>query len=50
VVVDKKYQCPKHCAVDHNHKVYFDSETNGMVIKKEDLGKKIKKNIKKNKR
>tara|TARA_R100001129_G_C5206281_1_gene215352 strand:+ start:170 stop:400 length:231 start_codon:yes stop_codon:yes gene_type:complete len=50
VMVDKKYQCPKHCAVDHNHRVYFHSETNGMVIKEEDLGQKIKKVRRKNKR
>ena len=42
VVVDKKYQCPKHCAVNHNHKVYFNSETNGMTIDEDKLGKKIK--------
>ena len=50
VVVDKKYQCPTYCAVNHNHRVYFESETNGMVIKKDDLGEKIKKNKRKNKR
>tara|TARA_Y100000992_G_scaffold242131_1_gene173061 strand:- start:222 stop:440 length:219 start_codon:yes stop_codon:yes gene_type:complete len=42
VVVDKKYQCPKHCAVNHNHKVYFNSETGGIIINEEELGKKIK--------
>ena len=42
VVVDKKYQCPKHCAVNHNHKVYFNSETGGMTISEDKLGKKIK--------
>ena len=50
VMVDKKYQCPTYCAVNHNHRVYFESETNGMVIKKDDLGEKIKKNKRKNKR
>ena len=42
VVVDKKYQCPKHCAVNHHHKVYFNSETGGMIISEDELGKKIK--------
>ncbi len=42
VVVDKKYQSPKHCAVNHHHKVYFNSETHGMIINEEKLGKKIK--------
>ena len=23
VIVDKKYQCPTYCGVDHNHSVYF---------------------------
>ena len=41
VIVNKKYQCPKHCAVHHNHSVYF--EGTGMVIDKSDLGKKVKK-------
>ncbi len=43
VNVYKKYQCPKHCQVNHPHFVYFNSDTNGMVIDKSDLGKKIKK-------
>ena len=41
VIVDKKYQCPKHCAVQHNHSVYF--EGLGMTIDKNQLGKKVKK-------
>ena len=41
-MVDKKDQCPKHCAVNHNHKVYFNSETGGMTISEDELGKKIK--------
>ena len=40
--MDKKYQCPKHCAVNHHHKVYFNSETGGMIISEDELGKKIK--------
>ena len=50
VVVDKKYQCPKHCAIKHNHSVYFDNESSGMIIDKNQLGKKYKKkkNRKKN--
>ena len=47
VVVDRKYQCPKHCAVNHHHNVYFESETDGMIIDKNKLGKKIKKKKKK---
>ena len=34
--MDKKYQCPKHCAVNHNHKVYFNSETGGIIINEEE--------------
>ena len=41
VEVDRKYQCPSYCAVNHNHKVYFNSETGGMIINEEELGKKI---------
>ena len=50
VVVDKKYQCPKHCAVKHQHSVYYDGY--GMTIDKNQLGKKVKKKKKsrKNKR
>ena len=41
-MVDKKYQCPKHCAVNHHHKVYFESETGGITISEDELVKKIK--------
>ena len=41
VIVDKKYQCPKHCAVHHQHSVYYDGY--GMTIDKNQLGKKYKK-------
>ena len=41
VIVDKKYQCPKHCAVHHKHSVYYDGY--GMIIDKNQLGKKVKK-------
>ena len=41
VVVDKKYQCPKHCAVHHQHSVFY--EGYGMTIDKNQLGKKVKK-------
>ena len=47
VVLDKKYQCPKHCDVNHYHSVYFETETDGMTIEKNKLGKKIKKKKKK---
>ena len=47
VIVDKKYQCPKHCDVHHNHSVYFVEESNGMVIDKDKLGKKYKEKKKK---
>ena len=40
--MDKNYQCPTYCAVNHNHKVYFNSETGGMTIDEKELGKKIK--------
>ena len=42
VIVDRKYQCPTYCGVDHNHSVYFEGETNGMVVDKTKLGKKFK--------
>ena len=41
VIVDKKYQCPKYCDVDHKHSVYFDGS--GMIIDKNQLGEKVKK-------
>ncbi len=42
VVVDKKYQCPKYCGVNHHHSVYFENQSNGMVVDKDELGKKYK--------
>ena len=42
VIVDKNYQCPKNCGVEHNHSVYYNSHENGMVIDKNQLGKKFK--------
>jgi hypothetical protein len=42
VIVDKKYQCPKYCGVNHNHSVYFEGETDGMVVDKSELGKRYK--------
>ena len=42
VIVDKNYQCPKNCGVNHNHSVYYNSHENGMVIDKNQLGKKFK--------
>ena len=41
VEINKKYQCPKHCSVHHHHSVYFDGS--GMIIDKNQLGKKVKK-------
>ena len=43
VIVDKKYQCPTYCAVNHPHFVYYNSDTDGIVIDKNQLGKKVKK-------
>ena len=43
VNVYKKYQCPKHCKINHPHFVYYNSLTNGIVIDKNTLGNKIKK-------
>ena len=40
VEVNKKYQCPKHCGVVHYHSVYF--EGTGMIVDKNQLGKKYK--------
>ena len=48
VIVDKKYQCPKHCAVHHKHSVYYDGY--GMTIDKNQLGKKVKKKKKSRKK
>tara|TARA_B100000131_G_C17686288_1_gene438670 strand:- start:239 stop:493 length:255 start_codon:yes stop_codon:yes gene_type:complete len=42
VIVDKKYQCPTYCGVNHSHSVYFKNETIGMFVDKEKLGKKYK--------
>ena len=42
VEVDRKYQCPKHCDVHPHHSVYYEGESNGMVVDKEKLGKKYK--------
>ena len=49
VIVDKKYQCPTYCGVNHNHSVYFESDSNGMIVDENQLGErfKIKKNRKK---
>ena len=43
VNVYKKYQCPTYCGVIHPHFVYYESDTEGMVIDKNQLGKKVKK-------
>ena len=43
VNIYKNYQCPKYCDANHPHFVYYNSLTNGMVIKKSLLGEKIKK-------
>ena len=42
VEVDRKYQCPSYCGVNHHHSVYYEGESNGMVVDKEKLGKKYK--------
>ena len=44
-MVNKKYQCPNHCKVDHPHNVYFSSETGGIIIDEERLGKQIKEKL-----
>ena len=36
VEVNKGYQCPSHCKIDHHHSVYFTG--NGMTIDEEQLG------------
>ena len=41
VEVNKKYQCPKYCNVEHHHSVYFEGD--GIIIDKNQLGKKYKK-------
>ncbi len=53
IVIDSKYQCPTRCAVNHNHSAYYDEnviKSNRMYVNKDDLGEKIKKNKRKNKR
>ena len=50
VIVDKKYQCPKYCGIHHDHFVYFEGESNGMVVDKNQLGKKVKKKKSKQKK
>ena len=42
VIVDKKYQCPTYCGVDHNHSVYYEGQSIGMVIDSTKLGKRYK--------
>ena len=39
VQVNKKYQCPTYCDVNHHHSVYFNGESSGMIIEKSNLGK-----------
>ncbi len=50
VIVDRKYQCPEYCGVDHCHSVYFKNKmtygNNKMCIDESKLGKRIKKNKK----
>ena len=50
VIVDEKYQCPKHCGVNHIHSVYFGDDIGGMVVEKCQLGKKYKVKKKKQKK
>ena len=50
VIVDKKYQCPSYCGVNHNHSVYYAPESNGMIIEKSQLGDKYKEPKKKKRR
>ena len=42
MIIDKNYQCPKNCGINHNHSVYYNSQQNGMVIDKSKLGEKYK--------
>ena len=42
VIVDKKYQCPTYCKVNHSHHVYFEGNSFQMVIDKKQLGNKFK--------
>ena len=42
VIVNKKYQCPTYCKVNHSHHVYFEGEKHQMVIDKNQLGKRVK--------
>ena len=50
VIVDENYQCPKYCGVNHKHSVYFIGESDGMVIDKNQLGKKFKEKKKSSKK
>ena len=40
VEINKKYQCPKYCGVNHYHSVFYDGY--GMIVDKNELGKKYK--------
>ena len=42
VIVDKKYQCPIYCGINHNHSVYYKNQSIGMSVDKEKLGKRYK--------
>ena len=43
VIVDRKYQCPGYCGVNHSHSVYYEDSTGvSMTIDKSKLGKKFK--------
>ena len=50
VIVYEKYQCPTYCGVNHNHFVYYNSLTNGMVIDKNQLGDRYKEKINRKKK
>jgi hypothetical protein len=42
IMLNKKYQCPTHCGINHEHNAYFESEY-GMTIDEDKLGEKVKK-------
>ena len=42
VIVDKTYQCPIYCDVNHYHHAYFEADSFQMIINKSELGKRVK--------
>ena len=46
--MNKGYQCPSHCAVNHHHSVYFTGD--GMIIDENQLGVRYREKINRKKK